>query len=501
MENNQIEKIYITRDGGKYPDQILIEYINRNSSYFTLSSSYSKKSKEAKEKEEQKMEMILKKILGQLKKEDYDKIVFVSDDDKFLERYVKRSIQQQKIQKETELENLFLTASLGTFALGHFLRLPPSLVFSYLFSSQAIWRNLKIRQLSKKKSKLLKNLKLQFSIFLLGLSLSNYCHSLSVNVDCFDSPYQYQLNQDIDASLDQRRVVLSNLDNPFHGDCTFTTEDAAVDILMGAFDYNPLIEEEDRQIAMNLRQYIEENPYFNYEKCYEDFCSFGIIDTNVDLNSIAAQSFEEYIVIYNKKNVSQDSYKTTLLHELMHRTGHLDNKSLNEGMTTLLVSEYMMDFNIDNNYFDQVLLTKIFCELVTPEKMLEAYSKEDIGIIEDELLKINPDVSDCQNLFKILNEYGFKMHDYGKNGKMEEFFEVESPKFRELFQEAISPYLYHANLEEDSLSRIQIYLNSIGKQMNCTGAVYFNQNSNRLDYVKVYHSNDLSISDHSISYY
>jgi len=458
MENNQIEKIYITRDGGKYPDQILIEYINRNSSYFTLSSSYSKKSKEAKEKEEQKMEMILKKILG----------------------------QQQKIQKETELENLFLTASLGTFALGHFLRLPPSLVFSYLFSSQAIWRNLKIRQLSKKKSKLLKNLKLQFSIFLLGLSLSNYCHSLSVNVDCFDSPYQYQLNQDIDASLDQRRVVLSNLDNPFHGDCTFTTEDAAVDILMGAFDYNPLIEEEDRQIAMNLRQYIEENPYFNYEKCYEDFCSFGIIDTNVDLNSIAAQSFEEYIVIYNKKNVSQDSYKTTLLHELMHRTGHLDNKSLNEGMTTLLVSEYMMDFNIDNNYFDQVLLTKIFCELVTPEKMLEAYSKEDIGIIEDELLKINPDVSDCQNLFKILNEYGFK---------------VESPKFRELFQEAISPYLYHANLEEDSLSRIQIYLNSIGKQMNCTGAVYFNQNSNRLDYVKVYHSNDLSISDHSISYY
>ena len=179
---------------------------------------------------------------------------------------------------------------------------------------------------------------------------------------------------------------------------------------MEAFQLNPFLDDKDLEIALSMEKYIENNPYLDYEKLYETFASFGMIHTDYDNNRFAGTTIRDLniITIYDYENLKQDPYYiSTLQHEIIHLTGHLDNIVLNEGMTELLQAEYFNDGNA-TGYYEYVTLTKIFCELIGSDKMLEAYSTENMSLIKEEMLKINPSEHDYDSLMNTLQEYGTK---------------------------------------------------------------------------------------------
>ncbi len=496
MEKNQIERIYVVRDEDqehhKYISQILIEFANKNVKYYSLSPSDLKKSSKKVEKAEQKMDDQLKKVLKGLEREDYKKVIFVKDSDQLLRRHVDRTIeikQSKKLKKDEDYSQIALGISTLT-SLGMILSPvhgPINIFFNSVAASaislNAMLTNSKRKKMPKVEPEWVRKLRFSLSVAFLAINVGLGAKNLSIELkDTFPQKTEYSLHKGFNSQ--DKQPVLDSSENPFEDGNMITSADLAVNLLMEAFNLNPYLEEGDRQIAQSLRQYIKENPYFNYEKCYDDFSSFELITTNVTKGNIGGINNSERITIYGLNQLEYKEYVDKLEHELIHYTGNLDNGFLNEGMTTLICSEYMDDFELAANYYDQVLGTKILCELITPEKMLEAYSKEDMGIIEEELAKINPEK--YRELLNVMDEYHSKMRSAAYKGEIESFLAKESPQFKEDFSNLILDFT--ENLSEDKIERIVIYLNAIGQQMNSKGAIYFNKSVNQPGFVKVYHT-------------
>ncbi|MDE5586770.1 MAG: hypothetical protein K2I72_00170 [Bacilli bacterium] len=150
----------------------------------------------------------------------------------------------------------------------------------------------------------------------------------------------------------------------------------------------------------------------------------------------------------------------------------------------------MDNFLCTNGYVDELLITKIFCELITPDKMLEAYSKRDMSIIETELLKINPDSNTYHQLMELVNNFGDMSQEYVNNGNHLEFTNEIASQYREAFTQSISQYMYseNANFDDYQIERICRYLNAIGTNTNEQATVYFNERAKELSYEGIYNS-------------
>ena len=110
-----------------------------------------------------------------------------------------------------------------------------------------------------------------------------------------------------------------------------TDKDAAVNLLMGAFDLNPFIEEEDVKIASSLKQYFLDNPYLDYERIYDCYLSLDIVDRPLMNESTFGKISAQYNCstnrIYNNiegNEKSFEDYRDDLEHELVHVTGYLE---------------------------------------------------------------------------------------------------------------------------------------------------------------------------------
>lgn len=497
MKRNEIERIFVVRDEdlehNKYISQILIEYSDKKKKdkYFSLDPGKLKGSSKRIAKAEQKMEEQLNKVLKNLEKEDYKKILFVKDNDQLLRRYVDKSIKISESKSCAQVSKIYTSTNAIVTASNLFMLVSPvHTAVNVLFVSMnalvsglsEIKNDRKRNSLPKVEPKWVKNLRFSFNMFLLSLNLTLGAANLKVGLNEFASAMDsFKLETQANA-----QPVFDSLDNPFDNDSLITSADEATNILMTAFDLNPLLEEGDRLIAQSLRQYIKENPYFNYEKCYEDFATFELITTNQGYGNVGARNEGSIIRIFNIDNKTYEDYMHNLEHELVHYTGNLDNFFLNEGMTTLICSEYMNDFYLTSGYFDQVLGTKILCELITPEKMLEAYSKENMGIIETELAKICPEK--CYTLLDIMQKYHSKLTKAAHDGreKLIDFYSEESPKFKEDFSNLVAEFVENANLTDVQIQYISNYLSMIGEQMNVRGVIYFNRSADKPDYIKAY---------------
>ena len=60
-------------------------------------------------------------------------------------------------------------------------------------------------------------------------------------------------------------------------------------------------------------------------------------------------------------------------------------------------------------YEDYVLITKIFCELFGSDTMLETYSKNDISILKNSMLELNPNELECENLLSFIGSLDIEM--------------------------------------------------------------------------------------------
>ncbi|MDE5586771.1 MAG: hypothetical protein K2I72_00175, partial [Bacilli bacterium] len=206
-----------------------------------------------------------------------------------------------------------------------------------LNATLSAWDNIDRKNISKAEASWLRKLKLATSMFLLSLNIATGAKNISADLDyVWKAKNNFCLQKEIDQVMENKLLILDDLENPFKEDSMITSSDAATNILMESFNLNPSIDEQDREIALNLRQYIKENPYLDYERLYDDFSSFGIIDTNLKNGDVGAHCYDDFILFYDRNNMTDEQYRYYLEHELVHKTGHLDCFTLNEGMTALI---------------------------------------------------------------------------------------------------------------------------------------------------------------------
>lgn len=439
MKNSKIDNVYVEygwdpESEEKFLSTILVE---KSSGNFCLSvpNYYLKLSPKKKLKFQDKLSKNLKQLEGQVEKA---KIIVDTEEGR-------RKIEQY------EQENLRSTNSYDfiVFAEMVFPFIYPSHagVFSYLLSVNSLLQgtNLIQRNIDLPKCKTFNRMKVILSAFLLSLNVSFGIKNFSANMDVMAGQV-HSLQQDL---------LLGRVENPFSdGNEMITDKDAAVNLLMGAFDLNPFIEEEDVKIASSLKQYFLDNPYLNYERIYDRYLSLDIVDLPMKSETTTIKTTAQYNPteneVYNyveEGGKSFKDYRDHLEHELVHMTGSFECSFLNEGMTTLLTSEYMNDFSLEGMaYYDHVLITKCLCEMIGSDKMLEAYSTCQMDIVKTELLKLNSDASCYEELIAVMNDYHQALMkenvDYVASSK---------PKFIQ----ALLPYL--ENVPEESLARIGEY--------------------------------------------
>lgn len=482
MEENEVEKIYIVHgtdeNGSHYVEKFLIQYKNYKEVYETLPFSYDSLSALDKAKAKKQLcSKLVHQYLDHLKKDESQKVIVVSKNKPELLKYVNQrilSIQALEKNPSKRVEEQFLKSS--SF---------PSDFFFQLLSTKK-WKKLRFEN-----SFVFRKLKWVISIFILSLGVTYGAKHLSIDLDAFTQKFSFQKEKDQDFS----NSFVNFQDSRSEGQSTFVTvDDAAVNVLMEVLDTNPSINEQDAMIAESLRQYLIESSYFDYEKCYQDFRDLKIMHSNNIDGNYGAISFLDKKVIqtYYSKDKDPSLYRADLEHELTHFTGFLQCSFLNEGIVSLIVSEYMENFELTNFYYDQIIATKILCELITPEKMLEAYQKRDDSIIQGELLKINSDPSDYYSLLSLFNEYHNEYIVYAERGEVEKFFSFSYEKYNQKFQELFSNYLVSDYISVEQKEHVLAYLSYLGCQTNVTGVVYFNREVDRSDFIKGYQEpNDL----------
>ncbi len=488
-EIKEIKNIYICLDAienNQVIKKILVEFMDNTKDYFMLSDRYYKNNFKKQDKLYQEFEKKIEPYINKAMATDYtsgpSKLIMVDKNDEKLNNYVEECITDidKKLTIASENTNLVMAC------LNHLVSSISYSVFSFpslsvpvaISASLRAFRDNYSYQEDTSGKKIIKNIKLFTSMSILTMQIS----SLITGVfNLYIHPETFKYYKDfLEASFNTSKIRLSH-ENPFHNKIQlFDDDDEKNDIIMNGIENNPNLDSEDLSVAKSLINYIEDNPYFDYEKLYDNLSSFSVIHAENYDNDTSASAY--YIVHLNTISMLQDSYlsdewyQKCLRHEIIHATGYLNNSILTEGMTAILEDEYGDNSNnsaIEDAYFDHRLITKVFCELITPDKMLEAFSKRDMSIIHDEMLKLYDDEKNYKELMNYLKEYGNTFQDkrtsvlISSNTPLEEY-----PKYQLL--RLFMPYIHNANLTEEQQNYINIYLSEIGNQSNISIKSYFN---------------------------
>ncbi len=489
MKKRQIDKIYIRNfDDSDILCEFLVKYNDGSSNYCGLPSFYDKLNDKRKRNEEKILDKKLKSFITTLEKEstssDFkNNSIVIEDENTQFPSEVNEEIliKKAKISKSCELSFAqsgmaleFLSISSLYYGLGYISSIAGVLAFyNYI---RFIASNL-VSDTKAIEKNVIKKIRLSLGLVLLSSDIGVGVRNIQVNLDQMN--YKYNL---VTTSIDHFKV-LSDIENPFSDEKTDINDTSyATDTLIDAVNVNPLINEDDYEIISEISGYLNDNPYLDYEKIYERFASFGIVHSDCD-NDFKAGSCRKDLGVISIFGVNSEIYSTVLQHEFIHLTGCIDNVSLNEGMTELLNCEYFND-GIPTTYNNFVLLTKVVCELIGPDKMLEAYSKENISIIEEELLKINPDKESYDSFMSELQSYG--INSVG-NDLSEAKFEISK------IYPFILPCLQSGKLTDSSITTILDYIACLNTNYIPVYKSYFNTNASN------YYKLQDDTSDHTLS--
>lgn len=470
-----VERIYICKsniDNKNVIDTVLVQYTNNKFDYFGLPSYYRKLDDDKKLEEEKIINEEVDKYINEFKKEGcLNKIINVSNKDIELRKYVdyQMSVVDDKCLDKVNINSLLISG--GTTLLSDLVNPPISILFN-IISTLSVLSTLDIEK--KKKvlaNKTLKHLRRTFSYILLGINLGLGIRNLNITLDTLNNNY----------TLEQEDNKKLSINNPFSDTDTvnsLTTTTAITNLLLSSFEENDSLSEEDLQVAQSLYDYLSNNPYLDYKYLYEKFATIGIMHTDYDGGNLAGMYIEdnESIIIYDSNRIDS---KYTLLHELIHVTGDLDNIMLDEGMTELLCGEYFNDGNT-KTYSNHVLITKIFCELIGPDKMLEAYSKRNMSIIKNELLKIDSNKQNYYDLINTLNSYALTYYVAGVNNE-----DIVSDIDTETLYYVLSPYINSDLVDDNTRENINEYIDLLNSK-DTGNKMYFNTDS---EYDKVLNKN------------
>ena len=227
-------------------------------------------------------------------------------------------------------------------------------------------------------------------------------------------------------------------------------------VLSGVVD-NPNLSESEKETIYKLVDVIKENPYLDKRSAYENLKNLDIVYTTKDKDDKST-----YTGIYyrneNKIEVFNEEDKNDILiHELIHCLFTNNNtyklpEYLVEGVTELLVDEYYSDnpYIEINSYPYQIAATKILCDMVGSNKVLEAYTTGNMGLIEDSLNK----TMDKKETKKFLNNMDTMFKEYNKEGKsslepMSEFLEYANTYMDKKYpdgSEVLNSYEYNKEM-------------------------------------------------------
>ena len=210
-------------------------------------------------------------------------------------------------------------------------------------------------------------------------------------------------------------------------------------LLLNAIYENPYLTHKEKEVFYKFIEFFNDNPYLNLEEVYERLLNVNArfalrqsLDSNENVLAVYLPKYMD--IVYHELNPKE----TTMSHEDLHCI--VSNVNLprwfNEGMTQLIINEYFKEepFNLNTSYPYEVILVKLLCELVGPNKVLEAYTKDNSEIIYKALAEIIGTEEDAKTLFDYLGEaYNpkddktimydelsanlLKLYDYGENSK------------------------------------------------------------------------------------
>lgn len=396
QKNKEIEQIYVCKNSNSVISKFLIKFLDGSYNYYKLSSFYSELTCKNKMKELKKLMKKLEFYLKQFQKQknlDVDcfdhKDLIICSESSFLETYVNMIITAINKENDLKLSNSENTKlKQGTFfsflaLLYVLLKVPISTHLSTIVSEAyficSIYNN-KNRSRLKTEEYFIKKLKLYFSYFMF---------SLNIGLNFVDFDYDSSKNE-LDINIDKPEFLKD--------------ESEKISDLMKDVKLNAKLSKEDVAVIFSLEEFMLENPYFDYEGAYDSLTPLEVEYSSLSRGNVAGAYYSnlDLIRIYNSLEITKEEKEKIIQHELIHSVGGLGNITLNEGMTSLIQAEYFNDGVISDGYYDHVWLTRIFCELITPEKMLEAYSKDNMSIIEEEMLKINTNKEDYKRLISVM---------------------------------------------------------------------------------------------------
>ena len=254
MKKSKFDNVYVEykRDPiskEEFLSAILVEK-GDSTLYYSVPNYYLKLNSKQKLKFQDKLSEKLKELKTHVGK---DKIVINTEDGL-------RKIEQFE-QEQLRFTNTYDLVVFVQMALP-FIYPPHAGVLSYLLSVNSLLQGATLIQRNRNlpKCKTFNRLKVALSAFLISLNVSFGIKNFSVNMDVA-SKQVHSLRRDL---------LLGRVESPFSdGNEMVTDKDAAVNLLMGAFELNPFIEEEDAKIATSLKQYFLDNPYLDYERIYD----------------------------------------------------------------------------------------------------------------------------------------------------------------------------------------------------------------------------------------
>lgn len=234
------------------------------------------------------------------------------------------------------------------------------------------------------------NLKVKALLLLSCLTLLDSMHLPQVST----MPYYYEiLNTDIDDTNNYDGLS----DDEYHV--------KAINTIFNNLHNNPYLSEEDYNTLMSLKQYALDNPYLDCNKLFHDMLTLRIYD-KYNLGTISGSCIYDDNIIYCYPNHIEDGFRNVVIeHEMIHKTGCLNNRVLDEGMTALLQREYFKEQPVYDAYGREVICVRLMCEIIGSDKMLEAYSTCDDSLIYDSLTKIYGNKAVVDGIYKLMNSY------------------------------------------------------------------------------------------------
>ena len=214
------------------------------------------------------------------------------------------------------------------------------------------------------------------------------------------------------------------------------------------------------RIEIFIKKTEETIPEIDTSDFYENIKTLTIIDnTKLEKSKIGSYNIDDNtITLANDNDGSLEHELTHLLFadRKINKRGIVEDEknygtSLSEGFTELISSEIN---NQETTYRFETGLAKILITIIGKEKIIEAFNKKDINIIEQELSNIKPEISDGKDFIKYCDVYNIllmKMHnEFFNTGSIEQFKKTNE-------------YTDLTNMKRLVVGRIKIYIKSYFK--------------------------------------